>query len=174
MNFKCIETLKHPSPLVWATLRDQLPEIAELQDDIEYVHVEKRTQKPAGTTHVVSTWRADPPVPAFLKGFIKPDMLIWTDDAIWTDVDTTCRFNIITHYKVEDIRCVGTIAVEPEGKKSTRIIYSGTLTIKKTPKSSIFMTGLIIRGIEAVASKIIEHNFDKVAKTLDKMIKGKK
>jgi len=174
MNFKCVETLKHSSLIVWTALRDRLPEMAEQQDDIEYVHVEKRVQKAPGTTHVISTWRADPPLPGFLKGFIKPDMLVWTDDAIWTDEDTICRFTIITHYKIEDIRCVGTIAVESTGSKSTRITYSGVLTIKKTPQSSIFMTSFIIKGIEAVASKIIEHNFDKLAKTLDKTIKAGK
>jgi hypothetical protein len=174
MHFHCTETLKYPLDSVWTILRDHLPHIAEQQDDIEYVHVRKRDRKTTKSTHVISTWRADPPLPAFLKSFIKPDMLIWTDDATWDDDETTCHFTIITHYQVEDIRCVGTIALEAAGTKSTRITYSGTLTIKKTPQSSIFMTSFIIKGIEAVASKIIEHNFAKVVKTLTKTVKAKK
>jgi len=116
-----------------------------------------------------------PTTSCFLKGFIKPDMLIWTDDAVWENDTTTCHFNIITNYQVEDIRCVGTIKFEgtPKGK-STKIVYSGTLTIRKTARSSMFMTGFIIKGIEAVASHLIEQNFDKVVKTLTETIKEEK
>lgn len=166
MDFKCTETIKYPIAKTWPTMRDHLPEIAAQQDDIEYVKVDKRSKK-GQTMHVISTWKSDPPLPSFLKGFIKPDMLIWTDDAVWDNDATTCTFNIITNYKVEDIRCVGTIKFEPAaGGKSTKIIYSGTLTIAKTAKSSIFMTGFVIKGIEAVASTLIETNFAKVAKAL--------
>jgi len=102
-------------------------------------------------------------------------MLIWTDDAVWENDSTTCHFNIITNYQVEDIHCIGTIKFEEAAKgKSTRITYSGVLTIKKTARSSIFMTGFIIKGIEAVASHLIEHNFAKVVKTLDETIKAEK
>jgi hypothetical protein len=175
MDFKCIDTLKHPLPVVWATMRDRLPEIAAMQDDIEYVKVQKRTKKDTRSVHVISSWKTDPPLPAFLKGFIKPDMLIWTDDAVWENDSTTCHFNIITNYQVEDIHCIGTIKFEEAAKgKSTRITYSGVLTIKKTARSSIFMTGFIIKGIEAVASHLIEHNFAKVVKTLDETIKAEK
>ena len=175
MDFNCTETLKYPLSIVWPTLRDRLPEIAEMLDDIEYVKVDKRVKKAAKSVHVISTRRADPPLPAFLKGFIKPDMLIWTDDAVWENDTTTCHFNIVTHYKVEDIYCVGTIRCEESAKgKSTRIIYSGILTIRKTPRSSIFMTGFIIKGIEALASHLIGHNFAKVIKTLDKTIRSEK
>lgn len=174
MKFKCIDNVKYPIAQVWATMRDQLPEIAAQQDDISYVKVGKRDKKSPKSVHVISTWCADPPLPSFLKGFIKPDMLIWTDDAVWNNESHTCHFNIITNYKVEDIRCVGTIAFEAEGTKSTVITYSGELTIKKTPKSSIFMTGFIIKGIEGVASKVIENNFEKVVKGVIATIKAQK
>jgi hypothetical protein len=155
-------------------LRDRLPEIAAGQDDIEYVKVTKRDKKDPNSHHVISTWRAAPPLPSFLKGFIKPDMLIWVDDAVWDNEATTCYFAISPNYKVEDIKCTGTIRFEKADRgKSTRVTYSGTLTIERTARSSIFMTGLIIRGIEAVASKLIEHNFAKVVHALDRAISGK-
>ena len=175
MEFKCTETVKFPLPLVWSTMRDRLPEIAAQQDDIEYVRVEKRTKKTTASVHVISTWKSDPPLPSFLKSFIKADMLIWTDDAIWDNDETTCHFTIITHYKVENIQCVGTIECKSSAAgKSTKIVYSGTLSITKTPKSSIFMTGFVIKGIEAVASSLIETNFAKVIKAITQAIKEEK
>ena len=175
MDFTCTETLKYPLPLVWATLRDRLPEIAEMLDDIEYVKVDKRSKKDTKSIHVISTWQADPPLPAFLKGFITPDMLRWTDDAVWKNDTTTCDFAIITHYKVEDIYCAGHIQCEEISKgKGTRITYSGILTIKKTSRSSIFMTGFIIKGIEALASHLIAHNFSKTARVLEETIQADK
>ena len=174
MEFKCVDTVKYPLAEAWATMRDQLPEIAAQQDDIAYVKVVKRDKKNTKSVHVVSTWCADPPLPSFLKGFIKPDMLIWTDDALWENEATTCHFNITPNYKVEDIHCAGTILFESAGAKSTRITYSGELTIKKTSRSSIFMSGLIITGIEALAGKLIEKNFDKLIDMLSATIKSQK
>lgn len=173
MEFKCVDTVKYPLAQVWTTMRDHLTDIAAEQEDIAYIKVVKRENK-AKSTHVVSTWCADPPVPSFLKGFIKPDMLVWTDDAVWENKDTVCTFHIITNYKVEDIRCTGTIALEAAGAKSTRITYSGELTIRKTAKSSIFMTGFIIKGIETVASTLIENNFEKFVKAMVGTLKGQK
>jgi hypothetical protein len=174
MDFNCIETIKYPLATVWETMRDHLPEIAALQDDIEYVKVDKRVKKKPDSVHVISTWKADPPLPSFLKGFIKPEMLIWTDDAVWDNENFICHFDIATHYKIEDITCVGSIKFDPAGTKSTKITYSGILTIKKTPKSSIFMTGFIIKGIEAVAAPLIARNFSKVVKALADTIKSQK
>jgi hypothetical protein len=175
MHFECISTVKYPLPIVWETMRDYLPELASQQDDIDYIKVEKRAPKGAISVHVISEWKADPPLPSLIKGFIKPDMLVWIDDADWRNEEHICHFTITPHYQIEEIHCVGSIKFEPEAKgKSTKIIYSGKLTIARTSRSSIFMTGIIIKGIEAVAGKLIEHNFSKVVKTLDEMIRSQK
>jgi hypothetical protein len=174
MDFNCTETIKYPLSTTWETMRDQLPHIAVQQDDIEYVKVEKRAKKKPDSVHVISIWKASPNLPAFLKSFIKPEMLIWTDDAVWDNDNYVCHFDIATHYKVEEITCVGSIKFDPAGTKSTKIIYSGVLTITKTPKSSIFMTGFVIKGIEAVAAQLISHNFSKVVKALADTIKSQK
>lgn len=174
MDFNCIETVKYPLATAWETMRDHLPQIAAMQEDIEYVKVEKRAKKKPDAVHVISTWKSDPNLPSFLKSFIKPEMLIWTDDAVWDNENFICHFDIATHYKVENITCVGSIKFDPAGTKSTKITYSGIFTIAKTPKSSIFMTGFVIRGIEAVAGTLISANFSKVVKALAGTIKSQK
>ena len=166
MEFHSVQTVKHPLPTVWATMRDQLPEIASQQADIDYVKVEKRSKKGTTSVHVLSTWKSNPPLPSMIKNFIKPEMLIWTDDALWDNASTICQFTITTHYKVEEIACTGSIIFEAAGSKSTKITYSGAFTITKTKKSSIFMTGLVIKGIETVARTIIENNFNRVVKAM--------
>jgi hypothetical protein len=158
MKFKCVETVRHPLPQVWAAMRDHLPDIAAAQDDIAYVKVEKRNTKDPKATHVLSTWCADPPIPGFLKSFIKPDMLIWTDDATWYNDETLCHFNITPNYQVEEIHCQGQIAFAADGAKTTIVTYSGELTIRNTERSSIF----------------IETNFDKVVKGAEKYMKAKR
>jgi hypothetical protein len=171
MEFHCTEIVKYPLALAWETLRDHLPQIAAAQDDIKYVKIKKRDKKDPAAHHVISTWQADPPLPSFLMSFIKPDMLIWTDDAVWDNTAHQCHFTITPNYKVEDIQCRGHIKLESTNRdKSTRIIYTGVLTIKKTSRSSIFMTGFIIKGIEAVASRLIAHNFSKTVRELEKLM----
>jgi hypothetical protein len=175
MHFKNVLTIKHPQAIVWATIRDHLPDIVARQEDIEYVKVIKKEKRPPHALRVVSQWKANPPLPQFLKKFIKPDMMIWTDDAIWDDDAGVCSFTIKAHYDVEDINSVGMIEFKPmAGGKSTRITYSGSLTIQRTSRSSVFMTGFIIRGIESVASRLISHNFAKTVKVLTAHIEDRK
>lgn len=170
MEFKCTETLHHPLPVVWETIRDRLPEIAALQDDMEYVKVVKRTRKKPDGVHVISQWQAAPPLPAMLKSMIKPEMMLWTEDAIWDNETFTSQFSIETHYKVEDISCIGSIACTKAGK-GTKVTFSGTFSIKKTARSSIFLTGFVLSAIEALAARLIPHNFSKVIKSLDDTIR---
>ena len=169
MDFKCTETLHHPLPVVWETIRDRLPEIAALQDDMEYVKVIKRAKKKPDGVHVISQWQAAPPLPAMLKNMIKPEMMLWTEDAVWDNETHSSRFSIETHYKVEDISCVGSIACTKAGR-GTKVTFSGTFTIKKTSKSSVFLTGFVLSAIEALAGRLIPHNFSKVIRSLDNVI----
>ena len=175
MDFKCSETLQYPLPLVWERMRDHLTDIATQQDDIAYARVEKRIKKKPNAVHVISTWQADPPLPSFIKGFIRPEMLIWTDDSRWDNDTYITYFHIATHYKVESITCLGTIRFEPQARgKNTKIIFSGILTIAKTSRSSIFLTGFVIRAIEAIAGKLIVSNFVKVIKAVGETLPAAK
>ena len=175
MDFKCKESLNYPIELVWTTFRDHLPEISAQQDDIEYVKVEKRVKKKPDAIHVVSLWKSNPSIPGFIKKVITPDLLIWTDTAIWDNEEHICHFTIDTHYKIEDVKCEGTIHFESTSAgKHTRITYSGQLTIEKTPRSSIFMTGFVIKAIEAFAERMIETNFSKVVKSCEERLKSMK
>lgn len=175
MEYKTTETLPYPIDKCWAAMRDGLPDIAAAQKDLEYVKVSKRRREASGSLHVLSRWKADPPLPAFLKGFIKPEMLLWTDDAHWHDNRHTCEFVIHPDYDTEDIRCSGSIVFEPGPRgKGTRITYSGSFSMNRTERSSILMTGLVLRGIETLACQIITRNFAAVAKTLDETLAVKK
>src|ERR1035441_341055 len=81
MRISSVSVLKHPRESVWVAIRDRLPEVVLLLDDIESVTVESRKELPDGTVDLVNIWKAKPKLPAIVTGYIKTEMLAWTDRA---------------------------------------------------------------------------------------------
>src|SRR4051812_30278992 len=111
-EFKSLAMAKHPLESVWSTTRDSLPSVAPYLDDIERVVVESRTEHPDGTIAIVNQWQAKAAIPAALAAVIKPEMLAWTDHAVWDPRDHVCRFRIETRFFPDRVRCSGTTRYE--------------------------------------------------------------
>lgn len=171
MEFKTTAVLKYPQKIVWWAMRDHLPEIAEMQQEIQSVQEQEREHPAPGQTRVVSIWRAAPDLPGFLMQYVKPEMLQWTDTAVWKDELWECHWEISPHYLSEYIDCKGITKFEPAmGGLGTRVTFSGTLGIAQNK----VVTGMLLQGVENIVGKVIPNNFNKMMKTLgEHLAKGK-
>jgi hypothetical protein len=78
MKNRTVSIVKHPSELVWCTMRDRLHEIARLVDDTESVTASSKETDAAGAVHIVNIWQARPKLPAVIVSQVHADMLAWT------------------------------------------------------------------------------------------------
>jgi len=98
MKTRTVSIVKHPPELVWRTMRDRLPEIARLVEDIESVSASSKETDPAGAVHIVNIWQARPKLPAVVVSHVRADMLAWTDRSVWPAKKFECAWRIEPHF----------------------------------------------------------------------------
>jgi hypothetical protein len=164
-DFKSLVMAKHPRDRVWSATRDARPSVVPYLDDIERIVVESRTEGADGTISIVNQWRAKAKIPPALAAVIKPEMLAWTDHAVWDPREHACRFRIETRFFPDRVRCSGTTSYEVAmGGRGTRVSFSGKIQViaKGLPGVPAFLEETVSSGIEAFVAALIPGNLRKV------------
>jgi hypothetical protein len=177
MNFKTISIIKFPVETAWVTMMNQLPDIAKDVDDLESITEIERTPMPGETTRIINVWKSKPKLPSMVIKYISPDMLAWTDTAIWHEQEKTIRWEIRSHHFHEQMHCKGSTVFETAmGGKGCRLTFSGSLEWKGKVLSiglGIF-DGTIAKAVEGVLTQMIPSNFRKITEVMSKYLEKKK
>lgn len=169
-TFKSISVVKFPPAVVCPTIRDRLPDLVPLLDDIEQVTVAERKEEPDGRVCLVNFWKAKLQIPAILASAVTPDAVAWTDRAEWSRAGTECRWRIEPRFYPELTRCTGITHYEPAlGGRGTRITFEGEfgLAANTLPNVPGLLGGTVGKGIESFATTLIPQNFRKLAHALE-------
>jgi hypothetical protein len=169
-EFKSLAMAKHPRDRVWSATRDALPGVVPYLDDVESIVVASRTEGPDGTVAIVNEWRAKASIPAALASVIKPEMLAWTDHAVWDPREHVCRFRVETRFFPDRVRCSGATRYEPAmGGRGTRVSFSGTIEVspRGLPGVPAFLEATVAKGIEAFVAALIPQNLRKVVEGVE-------
>jgi hypothetical protein len=173
MNLKSISMLKHPRERVWPAIRDRLPEIVPLIDDIESVTVESREEKRNGTVLLVNTWKGKPKLPAIVAGRIRPEMFAWTDRAEYRVETFECLWRLEPHFFADRIKCSGVTRYEPAmGGRGTRITFEGDLELstRNLPGVPTVFEGALASAIELFVAALVPKNFRKLTEAVGKFL----
>jgi polyketide cyclase/dehydrase/lipid transport protein len=164
MEFKTLNIIKHPPEKVWVTMRDQFPDIVELVEEVDSVVVDSRTEISKGIMEVKNIWKANPPIPEVIIKHVKPEMLTWTDTALWDEQTMICSWKIDSHYFKEKMDCKGITKFEPAiGGRGCRLTFEGTIHWEGgIPLSFGMMDGMVSKALESIISKMVPNNFRKV------------
>lgn len=96
-----------PRDLVFATIRDRMPELAGFMPNIKQIEMkERRDADPL--THFINTWTASTEIPAIAQRYLKPDMLKWTDYAKWDRSNYSCDWKTVLVAWPDVLECGGT------------------------------------------------------------------
>jgi hypothetical protein len=176
-DFKSIVIITHPLDLVWQTIRDRLPELAQMLDDIEKVTITERREESDGTINLVNLWQAKPQIPSLLSSAINPDMFAWTDHAQWKPQAYECHWRIEPQFLADSTRCSGVTHYEPAiGGRGTKITFTGEFEIAARKFAGIpsFLDGTIVKAIESFVTSMIPRNFRKLTQVAGTVLDGKK
>lgn len=162
MQFTVKESIPFPRERVFAAQRDKLPELAPFLHDIESITVQSR-EEGATVTKLVNIWKAKGgDVPAALRGFIKPEMLQWTDYASWDSEAWRCDWNIVLGFLPGVIECRGnTSFAEAAGRTTVTIGGDIRIHADKLPGVPRFMAGKIGETVEKFVVSMIKPNLSK-------------
>ena len=172
MEFKTINILKHPPELVWETMRDYFPDIAELVDEVDSITVQSRIPGKSGVLQVINIWKADPPLPDVIVKYIKPEMLSWTDTALWDEQTKICNWTIDSHYFKEKMDCKGFTQFESAlGGRGCRLTFQGNIYWDgEIPLSLGIMDSMVSKTVESILSKMVPNNFRKITSGVESFI----
>lgn len=175
MELGAVVVLKHPAAEVWRVMRDELEQLAKLQDGIRELRIEQREPQGECGVRVVSVWEADVSVPALAAPYLDPDMFRWTDDAVWDDTRRECCWRITTHHLADRISCAGTTRYEPAlGGRGTRVTMHGGFHwdlhgFLEVPRA--FEAGVSL-GIESFVGSMVQRNYRKILEAARQYLDG--
>ena len=162
MQFSIKDAIPFSRELVFQAQRDHLPDLAPYLHDIESIVVEERSTD-GDVTKLVNTWTAKGgDIPTAAKGFIKPEMLKWTDYASWDQSQWRCSWNIVLGFLPGAIECTGSTSFAESGGRTT-VTIAGDITIHgdKIPGIPRFMAGKLSGVVEKFVIGMIKPNLTK-------------
>jgi hypothetical protein len=155
----------HARPVVFRAMRDRLTEIAAFMPNITSIDELERIEEAPGRDRIVNVWHGEGSIPAVARRFLKPDMLRWTDRAVWDESDWTCAWEQETAFFTDRVSCSGQnryVEVEPDLTRiEIRGVFElrlqgfaglpGPLARRASPAVERFIVGLITPNLEKTA-----------------------
>jgi hypothetical protein len=163
--FNTVEIVKAPVDEVWRAIRDRLDELVPHLDEVQSVTVQHREELPDGSVRLINLWRGKANIPAVLKSVIKPELLAWTDHALWNLATRECTWQIELHLDRERTRCHGTTKFTPAiGGRGTRVTFAGefAMNAKGMRGVPVMLESAVEAGAEAFITSLIPGNFRKL------------
>jgi len=125
MKFKRVSSIPHHIDNVWTAMRDELPKLVPLLEDIDSIEIESHEKGP-DVHKVVSTWTATPQFSRTITKHMDSDILTWTDHAEWNENRLECLWNVKHHNFGDFVRCSGVTKFEQVGRNETKITFTGS------------------------------------------------
>ena len=173
MHFSTVSIIRQPVELVWNIMCDQFPQIGDLIDEIDYIRREDLRQLENGDIETVHIWKSSPDLPAMVKKFIQPDMLSWTDTALWKSREFVCEWKIDSHYFQKGLKCSGRTVFEPAiGGRGCRLTFAGDLHWEGggLPAGMGLLGDFISKGLEPLMGQLLPGNFRKITQAVETLI----
>jgi hypothetical protein len=164
-TFKNIVIVKHPLEPLWNTVRDRLPELVPLVDDLESITVIERSAPVPGRVRLVNQWRTRQSVPALLQSRLGATAIGWIDRNEWDDSTRCCSWQIEPNILGEFISCRGATSYEPAvAGRGTRITLEGVFDL--APAALRGVAGPFERPVtafvESIVTTLVPKNFRKI------------
>ena len=172
MEIRADGVARHPRPVVFRTLRDRLAEVAAFMPNITGIDAIERVEDGPGRHRIVNRWRGEGSIPAVARRLVKPDMLRWTDRALWDEADWTCTWEQETAFFADRVSCSGHnhfVEVEPD---VTRIEIRGVFELRLQGLAGL--PGPLARraspAVERFIVALITPNLERTAAAADRLL----
>lgn len=172
-EFQSLVVVKHPVDRVWVTVRDRLPELGAMLDDVESIVVFERQAIGSGRVRLVNEWRSSQRIPPMLRDVLGASDLGWLDRNLWDEADHRCTWEIEPSVLTDHVHCAGSTRYEPAmGGRGTRVTFTGTFDLE--PRALAVVAGSLQKPVtafvESIATTIIPRNVRKVMEAASHLI----
>ena len=172
-GFVSLVVVKHPVDRVWVTVRDRLPELGAMLEDVESIVTRERQVVEPGEVRLVNEWRSSQRIPPVLRNRLGLSELSWLDRNVWDEADHRCSWVIEPTMLTQHVHCAGSTCYEPAmGGRGTRVTFAGEFDLE--PEALATFAGSLQKPIaafvEAVATTVIPRNVRRVMEAAARLI----
>ncbi len=171
MEFDSETLVSHPAQAVLETMIDRMHDIVPFLDTVEAIEELSREDLGDGRLKIVRRWQgSESSAPPALAAFVTPEMLAWTDTAIWVPDEFYVDWSIATSmsdlYECGGRNSFGPAPSDPES--STLMRVQGTLTVypDKVPGVPGFLARRLAPQVEKFVVNLLKPNLTDVANGL--------
>lgn len=164
-EFKSVVVVRQPVETLWTTVRDRLPELAPMIDDLESVALREREALAPGELRLVNEWRAKQRVPEPLRRALRADAIGWIDRNVWRDGERRCDWEIEPYVLADRIRCEGCTLYEPAlGGRGSRVTFEGRFELAAGALAELAgpLERPLAAFVESIVTILIPRNLRKV------------
>jgi hypothetical protein len=163
-TFRNVIVLKRPMDPVWQVMRDRLPELAPLVDDIHSIRVLERHPE-NGKVRLLNEWRSAQSVPVLLRPSLGAAAIEWLDHNEWDDAARRCTWRIEPNVLRNYIRCEGSTSFESAmAGRGTRVTIEGAFDLAPGAVRSLAgpFEQAVTAFVESIVTTMIPRNFRKI------------
>jgi hypothetical protein len=167
--FKNVTIVKYPLKPVWTTIRDNLPDLVPLMEDVEKIIPLGRQDQSDGAVRIDNLWQANPRLLNLIKVNLSPENLAWVDRSEWREGTYECHWRIEPRFLPEHIQSWGLARYEPAiGGRGTRITFEGQIGASGAARAALpsFLDGTLLKGFEVLAGSLIPANLRKLTEAV--------
>ncbi len=170
MRIVADDRVPFPREVVYRTYRDRLVELVPFLPNVREIEVRERKDED-DAVRLVNVWHAKAEIPAVARSVLRPEMLAWTDRAVWREAEWTTEWRIETHAFTEAVTCAGRNEFVAQGD-ATVIRIRGDLRIDLRQVRAVprLLAGTIGPVVEKFVVAMITPNLSKVSRGIEKLL----
>lgn len=165
-SFESSVLLRHKKSKVFDFMKNRIGEVVVHLPDIAAIECQAREPLDDGGQRLTNLWIASAAVPAALTRVIRPEMLRWTDTALWDAAGARCSWSIEPHLWKDAIQCRGSTRFdEAMNGRGTRVRVQGELKFSSA-HLPLLLRGPAMRLLESFICVLVPGNFAKMLKAV--------
>lgn len=172
-SFRALVVVRQPLPRVWETVRDRLPELVGMLDDVDRITVLEREDLGDGRVRLVNEWWASQRIPEVVARAVNASEIGWIDRCEWDTDARVGRWTIEPLVLADAITCEGTTSYEPAmGGRGVRVTVAGSFELARDAFEGFSSTlrRPLTGFVETIVSTMIPRSTRKVVETASAMI----
>lgn len=160
-------------PLIFRTIRDRLPDLAKYMPNVKNIEMKEREDK-GPQVRFLNVWQASTEIPAIAQRYVKPDLFMWNDKALWDETDWSCQWKIETLAWPGVVECSGrNVYIEIGGETELQINGTLNLNLDKAPIPRLFV-GTVRPIVERMIVASLKPNLTSIGDAVVSYLKAQK
>jgi hypothetical protein len=165
MHIQHSDIIDAPQEVVFALVKNHLPEIGRYLGNIDSISKIAETQLDSQRSKIINHWQAKVDLPLLIKKFLSKELISWKDTAIWDSATHTVAYELESFIANDLFVAKGKNSFKALNGTQTELTLQCDITIhaEKVPGLPKMIAGKAVPIIEGIIEKMLQPNIANLA-----------